>query len=377
LDGKYILEADDGSEYIWDDALRRWGVHVDEELLEQQRQAYRVEGVDEEADVVETIKQRKRKRKQNDGGGEGKGAGGQGGKGKRQRVNTAVYISNLPPDATFEELHATFSKCGVIAEGIDQHAGTPRIKMYEDDMGEFKGDALVIYFRPESVQLAVQMLDDTEFRFGDEKKGLGRMKVQPADLSYKVQKDDDATQGAADKGKGKGKEDWNKRKIQRKTQMLRNKLADWDDDDPQTLQTKRQPSKWDKVVILKHMFTLQEIEEDPGAILDIKADIRDECSKLGDVTNVVLYDKEEDGVVLVRFSNPEAAKLCVRTMNGRYFGGTQVEAYIPEGEVKFKKTGQKQLDAGDLGEGWEVGNEADEEGERLEKFSSWLENEGK
>lgn len=36
------------------------------------------------------------------------------------------------------------------------------------------------------------------------------------------------------------------------------KLTDWDDDDPQTMPD--QSSKWDKVVILKHMFSLQELE---------------------------------------------------------------------------------------------------------------------
>ena len=36
------------------------------------------------------------------------------------------------------------------------------------------------------------------------------------------------------------------------------KLADWDDDDPQSIQDTS--SRWDKVVILKHMFTLEELE---------------------------------------------------------------------------------------------------------------------
>jgi HIV Tat-specific factor 1 len=36
------------------------------------------------------------------------------------------------------------------------------------------------------------------------------------------------------------------------------KLADWDDDDPQALE--QTSSRQDKVVILKHMFTLQELE---------------------------------------------------------------------------------------------------------------------
>lgn len=39
------------------------------------------------------------------------------------------------------------------------------------------------------------------------------------------------------------------------------KLADWDDDDPSTMQDLS--ARWDKVVILKHMFTLTELEVRP------------------------------------------------------------------------------------------------------------------
>lgn len=86
-------------------------------------------------------------------------------------------------------------------------------------------------------------------------------------------------------------------------------MADWDDDDPSKIADKT--SKYDKVVILRHMFTLKQLDEEPTAILDLKEDIREECEKLGDVTNVVLYDKEEDGIVSVRFANAESAKACV------------------------------------------------------------------
>lgn len=47
-------------------------------------------------------------------------------------------------------------------------------------------------------------------------------------------------------------------------------------------------------------------------MLEIKEDIREECARVGDVTNVVLFDKEPDGVASVRFANPEDAKACVR-----------------------------------------------------------------
>lgn len=85
-----------------------------------------------------------------------------------------------------DEVQSVFSKCGVIAEELD--GGKPRIKIYMDEQGQPKGDALVVYFRAESVSLAIQMLDDTELRFGVSDVG-GTMKVQAADYSYKAHQD--------------------------------------------------------------------------------------------------------------------------------------------------------------------------------------------
>lgn len=50
------------------------------------------------------------------------------------------------------------------------------------------------------------------------------------------------------------------------------------------------PQKGTRVVVLKHMFSLEELEQDTSLLLDLKEDVREECSSLGEVTNVVLYD---------------------------------------------------------------------------------------
>ena len=63
----------------------------------------------------------------------------------------------------------------------------PRIKLYQNDGGAFKGDALIVYFRPESVNLAIQMLDDTHFRLGSGD-STNKMTVREAEFSYKKQK---------------------------------------------------------------------------------------------------------------------------------------------------------------------------------------------
>jgi len=60
LDNKFILEQEDGSEFQYDEGLRRWIPAVDEALLEQQRQAYAVSGVDENETVDAMRKKRKK-----------------------------------------------------------------------------------------------------------------------------------------------------------------------------------------------------------------------------------------------------------------------------------------------------------------------------
>jgi HIV Tat-specific factor 1 len=175
-------------------------------------------------------------------------------------------VTSIPFDATVDEIREIFSRCGVIAEEID--SGRSRIKMYTDSEGTFKGEALVVYFRPESVNLAVQMLDDSDFRLGV-RGPCGPMRVQPADFSFKSQQEVPTKTSARDM-----------KKILKKTQKLKrlsysfylpngscpvvlirvvcSKLADWDDDEPVALANTS--SRWEKVVVLKHMFTLKEIE---------------------------------------------------------------------------------------------------------------------
>lgn len=245
------------------------------------------------------------------------------------KPNTAVYVTGLPLDVQVEEVRDVFSrKCGVIAEEID--SGQPRIKLYTDEAGRFKGDALVVFFKAPSVDMAITLLDDTEFRHGDKT----RMRVQAAESSYKKVQPTDEQHKERPKTNHKDKQ-----KIIKKTQKLDARLADWSDDEPSALT--ETSSRWDKVVILKHMFTMQELEEDPAAILDIKEDIRDECSKLGEVTNVVLFDLEEEGIASVRFANAAAAKACIGVMDGRSFGGLTVRAAMADGKEQYRKSKQK------------------------------------
>ncbi|KAH6650869.1 hypothetical protein F5144DRAFT_608739 [Chaetomium tenue] len=366
LDNKYIAVQDDGTEFEFDEGLKRWIPMIDEALIEEQQKGYMMPNVDEEDALQGSTQGRKRKIDSNDreqGNNHNskdrssKSAKRHGNRGPPQpKQNTAVYVTGLPPDATAEEVAELFSrKCGVIAEEID--SGRPRIKMYTDADGNFKGDALIVFFKPQSVEMAIMLLDDTDFRFGSS--DTPKMHVQAADMSYKKTKYDgaDAKPGEAnnnnnitrssDASAADKRSNQDKAKIIKKTQKLSAKLADWSDDehadgDPVTGAPANTggggSSKHDRLVILRHMFTLEELREDPTAMLDIKEDIREECAKLGPVTNVVLYDEEEEGIVSVRFRTREAAEACLRLMHGRAFAGRIVEAFFATGREKFRRS---------------------------------------
>lgn len=54
-------------------------------------------------------------------------------------------------------------------------------------------------------------------------------------------------------------------------------------------------------------------------------------------------------------------------MDGRFFSGTKVEAYIADGNEKFKKSSNQKASLAEDEEG------DDDESKRLDKFGSWLE----
>ena len=190
------------------------GVQLDEDLVKAQQAAYSVAGVDEEVRQLVTwtrldsfqpiahldpnqtpaapVLKRTKKRKEPEDGPVNIAAGNKRGKKaaassssnngastSSKSKNTAVYITGLPWDTDADELAARFGKFGIIEE---DDAGYPKVKLYAREDGTFSGDALVVYFKEESVDLAVTMLDDAELRIGEP---ASRMHVQRAEFSHK------------------------------------------------------------------------------------------------------------------------------------------------------------------------------------------------
>ncbi|KAH7888830.1 hypothetical protein F5I97DRAFT_1828148 [Phlebopus sp. FC_14] len=375
--GTWRFEQEDGTELEYDSTKGQWVPLVDEELLKKQQAAYSVAGVDEETPV---LKRSNKKRKEPDHTSATppslSSKRGKNDKDKPRSKNTAVYVTGLPLDAETDEIVERFGKFGVIEEDDD---GEPKVKLYAREDGTFSGEALVVYFKEESVPLVVSLLDEAELRLGHPST---TMKVQKAEFGHKHT----GTEGTDEV---KPRRTVDKKKASRRIGKMQKKLQEWDDEDgfgpaKSAEDNMNIVNRNSRVVVLKHMFSLKELEEDASLLLDLKEDVRDECSSLGEVTNVVLYDvrilmqfsalcslfgyqREPDGVMTVKFRDPLSAQACVVKMNGRFFGGRRVEATLYSGKQRFKRSG-----AGDDLEG-----DTDEaEKKRLDDFASWLMTEG-
>ncbi|PNS20963.1 Splicing factor U2AF-associated protein 2 [Sphaceloma murrayae] len=342
--GVYILESGDGKEFEWNERHSNWVEQMDEDLVKAQQSAYYA--AEEQDDTPQESKKRKA---------DGKSTASSSKKAKKEpteRVNSSVYVTGLPHDAKFDEIFDIFSrKGGLIANNVDSE--TPKIKMYANEDGSFKGEALITFFRPESVQMAIDLLDATDLRTYMS----GDMRVQVADMSYKKHKEYKA--GDGDK---KGRPGKDVAKIKKMTEKMNSRLADWDDDDPQVVEEEVKPaSKFDKTVYVKHMFTLEEMEEEPELLLELPEDIREKAEEeeWGAITTIDVFDKEPDGVVKIRFKDAKSAMRAVMNMDGRIFGGHQLEAYVATKREVYRKSDR------DVDE--------EEEERRLKKYGEELE----
>jgi HIV Tat-specific factor 1 len=129
---------------------------MDEAMLQQQQEAYKVAGVDEDAPAVEPKKRKagdeehvsttvhssmEADAKHMQHGADSMAKKQKGEAPREEKKNNAVYVTSLPDDVTEDELHDVFSRFGMIAESAD--SDRPRIKLYTDADGNFKGDALI------------------------------------------------------------------------------------------------------------------------------------------------------------------------------------------------------------------------------------------
>ncbi|ELW63388.1 HIV Tat-specific factor 1 [Tupaia chinensis] len=223
--------------------------------------------------------------------------------------NTNVYVSGLPPDTTAEEFIQLMSKFGIIMR--NPQTEELKVKLYKDNQGNLKGDGLCCYLKRESVELALKLLDEDEIR------GY-KLRVEVAKFELKGEYD-------ASRKKKKCKD-------YKKKLSLQQKQLDWRPERRAGVPQKRH----ERVVIIKNMFHPMDFEDDPLLLNDIRKDLQVECSKFGKIKKLLLFDRHPDGVASVSFRDPQEADYCIRTLDGRWFGGRQITAQVWDGTTDYQ-----------------------------------------
>ena len=243
--------------------------------------------------------------------------------------STKVYVSKLPTDITEEEFIEFMSKCGMVE--FDARTKKPKVKLYKDSDNQLKGDGLCSYIKHESVELALTILDGSDFKGNTisverakfELKGEYDPKLKPKKLS--------------------------KKQIE-KAKKQKERLFAWVPD-----KMRGERGKHEKVVVIKNMFDVKDVDADPGLILDYSNNIRAQCSKFGSVTKVILYDKHPEGVCQIFFKDPSEADMAVSMLNGRMFIKNVMSVETWDGRTKYN-----------------INESSTEEKERLEQWEKFL-----
>lgn len=245
---------------------------------------------------------------------------------KNVEHHSNIYVTGLPNNISVDEVHEHFKKVGIIKEDED---GQPKIKLYKDDKGQLKGDALITYLKEESVTLAQQILDGSYIR------PTHAIKVEKAVFQQRKDK------VIAPKVK--------KPKTEQPKTKQSNKLS-WDEDED---------SKGLRIVVLKHMFHPDEAKNDPNYYTDLKKEVTAEIQeKAGQIEKVTIFEGNVEGVLAIKFKYAAAAVRCIDLMKGRYFGGRQIQSEFFDGKTDYRV------------------RETNEDMEkRLKEFGDWLESE--
>ncbi len=282
-----------------------------------------------------------------------------------------IYVTNLPTNTNETEVAAYFSKVGIL--DIDPDNQKPKIKLYrqKDENGKMtlKGDASICYAKVESVQLAIQLLDDTIFRTIDPKTN------QP--LSYEMTTNQKKIVVQQAKFEQKTDDEYMSKNLKKKSvsekkrqvaRIAKLQAITWDEGDYNGRITGG--IKGLRIIVLKNVFTLKDIEKakhiDPEKGEDqllesIESIIRKECEEFGVVEKITIFSKNADGVVIVKFSQPSAANDAITFYNNGSHPhyAMKIEASFWDGVSDFTVRDE------------EV--EEQDTKKRLDDFGNWLE----
>lgn len=334
-DDGHAYESDGGTQYIKDPRTGNW---VHEALAPPEATARLKKRKEPTVDITATVaagaandptKKKKKKKKSNF---------------SKRNAKNWIYITGLPTqNVTTQDVQQYFAKAGML--DLDPETMQPKIKLYRDgDTNQLKGDASVCYARPESVELALQVLDDSLWDADH------RIQVQRAQFQAKA----DNQEGNTGTNNGdKAPVIHNKRHVseaQRKVARLA-LLQAQDDGFGERLSGGR---KGLRIIVIKGM--MQGIPE--NTLEDV---LHEKLEQYGQVEKITAITKTQ--VVIVKYVEPISASEALEALHGSENPNSKqtMQAIYWDGVTDYTKA---------------VGDEEKEkfeEEKRHEDFGNWLE----
>lgn len=217
---------------------------------------------------------------------------------------TAIYLSNLPRENIDEKaLLEEFSKYGVVRKDQD---GNARCKLYKDANNHFKGDALIVYAKHESVPIAIEMMDGYKFCGSQIKVEIAKFRS-----NQKRSLDDEKNQ--------EGEENT------RPAKFVKRAIADESINETNLSEDTEGSDNRSRTIKIANILDIyKEVNEEESH--DIQQDILDGCLAVGPVEDIQLDVRLGEAEVV--FKKQSHAYECCKVMNGRYFDGRELLAFM-------------------------------------------------
>src|SRR3989338_473739 len=245
----------------------------------------------------------------------------------KHKLSKWVYVTGLPPSVSVDAVRSYFSRAGIVKE---DSSGRPCVRLDPIDGGGAGGghggdarmcrSALVRYFKPESVPLAITLLDQSPFDSSHEVRvSLPPFAVRdlgdPADASSSSSSSAAAIAAPSSRRQTAlmGRAAQRAARARGAAAASQEALLSWSD-----AETRRH-------VVLRHMFdpaaaaaATASASRDGARFYDeLRGDVLEEARRLGRVEACFVFRGHPDGAVALKFADAEVAAYCVRTFDGR------------------------------------------------------------
>lgn len=253
------------------------------------------------------------------------------------KANTWIYVEGLPLTLTEDDIMEYFSKFGIINLEADK---TPKIKLYYDENNKFKGSASICYLREASVELCIQLCDKMPYDY-EHKDNI--LSISQAVFQMKNDKE------------YVPKQKTQYRKQAKVTRMELEQALSWNEEGLE--------DKGLKIVVLYNVFKPEDFKSifiilliiDKNFSNKLEKWVNDECGKFGHIDKITVFEKNVDGVIIVKFASSVSAEKCITFMKGKKFNGNIIISEFWDGVTNFQ-----------------VKDDSEEE-ERLNKFGDKIE----